>query len=257
MSEELAQSRAKRGGNRTVLTKLANEAHDLLKEEVFNRPRLKTLAESILEKLAIVKSLDEAILETCKVEDIELEIEESYEINERALETRRRIMDALAAAEKNPDKSDNKEIGGMNVPLVSLESPPISGDEHANEALNLDSGSPSIHVPGSSNATHAGNTQSSGISNANTLHAGNTQSSGSTNHAGMVQHTNFSSLANRKAKLPKLVLPKFRGVITQWQTFWDSFNSAIHVNPHLSPIDKFNHLHSLLEGQAACAIGKD
>ena len=74
--------------------------------------------------------------------DIELEIEESYEINERALETRRRIMDALAAVEKGPDKSDNKEIGGINVPLVSLESPPISGDENANEALNLDSGSP-------------------------------------------------------------------------------------------------------------------
>ena len=254
MSEELARSRAKRGGNRTVLTKLANEAHDLLKEEVLNRPRLKILAESISEKLEIVKSLDEAILETCKVEDIELEIEESYEINVRALETRRRIMDALAAVEKSPDKSDNKEIGGMNVPLVSLESPPISGDEHANEALNLNSGSPSIHVLGSSNATHAGNTQSSGSSNANTLHSGNTQSSGSTDHAGMVQQTNFSSLANPKAKLPKLVLPKFKGVITQWQTFWDSFNSAIHVNPHLSPIDKFNHLHSLLEGQAARAI---
>ena len=88
MSEQLARSRAKHGGNRTVLTKLANEAHDFLKEEVLNRPRLKTLVESILEKLEIVKSLDEAILETCKVKDIELEIEESYEIDERALETR-------------------------------------------------------------------------------------------------------------------------------------------------------------------------
>ena len=36
MSEELARSRAKCGGNRTVLMKLANEAHDLLKEEVLN-----------------------------------------------------------------------------------------------------------------------------------------------------------------------------------------------------------------------------
>ena len=88
MSEQLARSRAKHGGNRTVLTKLANEAHDFLKEEVLNRPRLKTLVESILEKLEIVKSLDEAILETCKVKDIELEIEESYEIDKRALETR-------------------------------------------------------------------------------------------------------------------------------------------------------------------------
>ena len=118
--------------------------------------------------------------------------------------------------------------------------PPISGDQHVNVMLNLDSGSPSI--------------QASGSSNANTPHAGNMQSSGSTDHEGMVEQTNFSSLANPKAKLPKLVLPKFRGVITQRQTFWDSFNSSIHVNPHLRPIDKFNDLHSLLVDQAACAI---
>ena len=37
-----------------------------------------------------------------------------------------------------------------------------------------------------------------------------------------------------KAKLPKLALPKFRGEVTQWQNFWDSYNSAIHVNQHLS-----------------------
>ena len=120
MSEELARSRSKRGGNRTVLTKLANEAHGLLKDEVLNRPRLKTLAESLVEKLKIVKSFDEAILETCKVEDIEPEKEESYEINERALEIRRRIMDAIAAVETGPEKSDNKEIGGNKVPLNRL-----------------------------------------------------------------------------------------------------------------------------------------
>ena len=56
------------------------------------------------------------------------------------------------------------------------------------------------------------------------------------------------------AKLPKLVLPKFRGEVTIWQNFWDSFNSAIHANTHLSKIGKFNHLHSLLERQAARAI---
>ena len=39
--------------------------------------------------------------------------------------------------------------------------------------------------------------------------------------------------------------------MTQWQNFWDCFNSTIHLNQHLSLIDKFNRLHSLLEGQAA------
>ena len=164
MSEELARSRSETRGSRTVLTKLANEAHGLLKDEVLNRPRLKTLAESFVEKWKIVKSLDEAILETCKVEDIELEIEESYEINEKALEIRRRIMDTIAAVETGSDKSDNKEIGGKNVPLVFLESPPIYGDQHANVTLNLGSGNPPIHALGSSyaNTVHAGNTQSSG-----------------------------------------------------------------------------------------------
>ena len=94
----------------------------------------------------------------------------------------------------------------------------------------------------------------------------------STSHAGVMQLsdspapgngaqslTNFSTNANLmssqpKAKLPKLALPKFRGEVTQWQNFGDSFNSAIHVNQHLSLIDKFNHLHSLLEGHAARAI---
>ena len=53
-----------------------------------------------------------------------------------------------------------------------------------------------------------------------------------------------------KAKLLKLVLPKFKGDVTKWQNFGDSFNSSIHTYSQLSQIDKFNHLHSLLEGHA-------
>ena len=41
-----------------------------------------------------------------------------------------------------------------------------------------------------------------------------------------------------KPKLPKLHLPRFAGDITKFQTFWDSFESAVHVNPDLSSIDK-------------------
>lgn len=58
----------------------------------------------------------------------------------------------------------------------------------------------------------------------------------------------------RRAKLPKLVLPNFKGDVTQWQGFWDSYNSSIHINPQLTQIDKFNHLHSLLEEQVARSI---
>ena len=36
---------------------------------------------------------------------------------------------------------------------------------------------------------------------------------------------------------------EFDGDVTTWGTFWDS-ESAIHGNPKLSAIDKFNYLHS-------------
>ena len=57
-----------------------------------------------------------------------------------------------------------------------------------------------------------------------------------------------------RAKLPKLTLKSFNGDIKVWISFWDSYNSAIHQNPDLSDIDKFNYLKSLLEKSAADAI---
>ena len=55
-------------------------------------------------------------------------------------------------------------------------------------------------------------------------------------------------------KLPKISLLHFRGNHMKWTAFWDSFESAIHRNEHLSKIDKFNYLRSLLEGTAYDAI---
>ena len=57
-----------------------------------------------------------------------------------------------------------------------------------------------------------------------------------------------------KVKLPKLTPRKFNGELTKWLTFWDSFESSIHNNRELSDIDRFNYLHSLLEGPALEAI---
>ena len=57
-----------------------------------------------------------------------------------------------------------------------------------------------------------------------------------------------------RVKLPKISLPHFRGNLTRWPAFWDSFNCAIHTNDQLSEIDKLNYLRSLLEGAAYDAI---
>ena len=62
------------------------------------------------------------------------------------------------------------------------------------------------------------------------------------------------TLLTTRVKLPRLSLKRFNGDMTKWSTFWDSFESSIHLNPELADIDKFNYLNSLLEGAAAEAI---
>lgn len=46
----------------------------------------------------------------------------------------------------------------------------------------------------------------------------------------------------------------FNGDITTWNTFWESYDSAVHRNRDLSEIDKFNYLNSLLIGTAREAV---
>lgn len=41
-----------------------------------------------------------------------------------------------------------------------------------------------------------------------------------------------------KMKLPELRLPTFDGNVLQWQSFWDSFKTAIHANPDLEGSEK-------------------
>ena len=56
------------------------------------------------------------------------------------------------------------------------------------------------------------------------------------------------------SRLPKLSLPTFNGNPLQWQTFWDSFNAAVHSNSNLSGVEKFNYLKAQASGEAARAI---
>ena len=66
--------------------------------------------------------------------------------------------------------------------------------------------------------------------------------------------TNRSSSSSYGVKLPKLSIRPFNEELTSWTTFWDSYNAAIHENPSLSEIDKFNYLCSLFEHSALDAV---
>ena len=95
MSEQLARTRPKRSGNRAVLTKLMNEADDLLQQDESDTPCLQVIVELLGAKLDLVKSLDEEIIEVCNVDEIESEIEVAEEINLRFLSKIRALKDAL------------------------------------------------------------------------------------------------------------------------------------------------------------------
>ena len=63
-----------------------------------------------------------------------------------------------------------------------------------------------------------------------------------------------SSSTLSKAKLPKLDLPAFKGDITEWTTFWDMYESAVHSNSNLSSVQKFTYLRTLLSHSGKDAI---
>ena len=59
-------------------------------------------------------------------------------------------------------------------------------------------------------------------------------------------------------RLPKLILSKFRGDVTKWTAFWDSFSSAVHERADISKVDKFNFIKFVVGGQCSqCYSGLD
>ena len=50
------------------------------------------------------------------------------------------------------------------------------------------------------------------------------------------------AVGSGKVKLPKISLPRFDGDPVKWTSFWDSYQSAIHLNSELYQVDKFNYL---------------
>ena len=59
-----------------------------------------------------------------------------------------------------------------------------------------------------------------------------------------------TSHQNYSIKLSQIDIEKFSGDITEWQTFFDSFEFAAHSNNKLSNIKKMNYLISYLTGEA-------
>ena len=221
--EGLARTRAKRGGNRSVMTKLSNETETLLKDETVDKQRLKVIAASLLEKLNLVKKYGEEIIDSSEVELVEAEIEESDEIISR-------VMDLLRVLDNTTSSKDDNAAA-----IIDESTPPCSKQttSPSEPSAGTSSGSPPSTIPSGSSENStlasgnaqvqfvAGSSSHGGIQASSTPHVGNMQPPGSSG-VGFQSPSNFSLNVNAtafqpKAKLPKLVLPKFRGDVTQWQ----------------------------------------
>ncbi|KAJ7999845.1 hypothetical protein DPEC_G00198630 [Dallia pectoralis] len=66
--------------------------------------------------------------------------------------------------------------------------------------------------------------------------------------------SSVKSLNAQTVKLPKLVIEKYSGEISQWQEFWSQYETAIHNNDVLSKRETFTYLKSYLTGAAARAV---
>ena len=151
--------------------------------------------EKITKKQTLLEELCEQILELTTTEDTENEIIEWQEYSV-TLETKIKHARKFVQEIQPSNKSDI--------------------DESQYNSLNPET--PSF-VPSSSHA-HQFDRQYIPINNP--LHTSQTSNS-----------SNFSRGSNDSHRLPKLTLPKFSGQITERQPFWDSFESAVHLNSSL------------------------
>ncbi|MCP3665913.1 MAG: DUF1759 domain-containing protein, partial [Gammaproteobacteria bacterium] len=74
--------------------------------------------------------------------------------------------------------------------------------------------------------------------------------------AGIQSDSNSNCKSNSlcSIKLPKLQMKCFYGDHFKWHEFWDCFLVSVHNNTQLSVIDKFQHLSSLIKGDAEKVI---
>ena len=163
------------------------------------------------EKSKLVSDLDEKIVSVCKVEEIEKEIDEAETLKMSVMDALANISLTTTPSNTSTTYTTNVEStaqfseGNPSVPTGSLATPPST------QALQT-TGSPL-----SSSALPSLNQTSQ--------------------QSGTPPTTNTST-----SKLPKLTLPKFRGEVTQFKPFWDTFESAVHSNPNLSKIATFNNI---------------
>ena len=204
-----------RAGHKGAVTKLLKKFDDNGSD--FEEDDLLTLIDTLSVKRDILVTVNEKIIQQISEEDIADEIAEA---DEYIFDLDRKIRQIKKLANS---RTQNKEL-----------------NPNANKFVPITQ-TPSVnHVTLSSE-------------NAESMHAHTSLQSSES-----IPFTQFnsqsSSVCSDYHKLPKLNLTTFSGSTLDWLSFWDSYESAIHRNPSLREVQKFNYLKSLLHGDASQTI---
>ena len=211
-----------RAGHRSSATKMIGQIEEALEVTETNLSMLRQKRTALEEKLELLRQLDEEIMDALTEEDDFTEEIEQADAYRGKIQLAIIDIDAAILSATTPSESygAGKGISRRSTPVLcdnSSHANGAGGEPFTRESSPTSSGTGSSSIPLSPPSSPPGR-------------------------------------RGPRVKLPKLVLKKFGGDPTDWTTFWDSFESAVHMNPDLTGMDKFNYLHSLLERTAAEAI---
>jgi hypothetical protein len=216
---------------------------DELQAVARHEAKLRQLVTTLQEKLQVLQTLDEDILDLVSDDEIEKEIEEADRSRGNIQLYLFRIEGKLKFISSKPEpkviqnkQTTNPSQKTQETPLVVVDESPSENDNQSSNSDGQGALSSEVHQEVSSEGQHSSNNTSNVI-----------QTSSS-------QPQTMSGSTGPRVKLPKLDLKKFNGDLSKWQAFWDTYEASIHNNQTLAPIDKFNYLISLLQGPASDAI---
>ena len=218
---ELEKLKSLRTGNKSLITRLYRKIEEAKQSEEFDTEDVISNFEKLSAKKQYVDDLNEQIIQLTKPEDVENEIIESEEYSvsiETKIKHARKFIKEIQVQQPLQDNTSPSHTLDIDAPPYS----PLSTSAHTAHAH----AQPYVSQPLEAN------------------HIPNTQASVST----------FSRTSTDSHRLPKLTLSTFAGNILEGQTFWDSFESAVHMNPSLTNVQRFNYLKAQLQSDALQSI---
>ena len=217
-AEKLARKKKLRAGHRASTTRILGQVEPPIAAEPLDVSKINQLKRSLEDKLQSLSDLDQGILELTSEDLIETEIVQADEIRERLYAALMKLELCLSPTIPH-GRAHTTDPPTTDPPAVD----PPATDPSTTDPPAVDP--PATHPPAADPPT----TDPPDPAASGTTHG-------------------------PKVKLPKISLPRFNGNPVKWTPFWDLFQSAIHLNPELSDVDKFSYLRSLLDSTAYDAI---